>query len=117
MNKTLQDRVAIVTGGAQGLGAAICRRLADEGCHVVVADLNVDGAKQTAADIAAQTGRRTVPDKGRSFPIQGVVVANGAGQQQKGQQQSGRDPQDNETEEVPGTGPQPSVTETSCSSR
>jgi sorbitol-6-phosphate 2-dehydrogenase len=60
MNKVLQDRIAIVTGGAQGLGAAICRRLADEGCHVVVADLNLEGAEQTAADIAAQTGRRTL---------------------------------------------------------
>jgi sorbitol-6-phosphate 2-dehydrogenase len=63
MNKTLQDRIAIVTGGAQGLGAAICRRLADEGCHVVVADLNSEGAEQTAADIAAQTDRRTIAIK------------------------------------------------------
>jgi len=60
MNTVLQDKIAIVTGGAQGLGAAICRRLADEGCHVVVADLNLEGAEQTAADIAAQTGRRTL---------------------------------------------------------
>jgi sorbitol-6-phosphate 2-dehydrogenase len=60
MNKALQDRIAIVTGGAQGLGAAICRRLADEGCHVVVADLNLEGAEQTAADVAAQTGRRAI---------------------------------------------------------
>jgi sorbitol-6-phosphate 2-dehydrogenase len=56
----LQDKIAVVTGGAQGLGAAICRRLADGGCHVVVADLNADGAEQTAADIAAQTGQRTL---------------------------------------------------------
>ena len=63
MNKVLQDKIAIVTGGAQGLGAAICRRLADEGCHVVVADLNLEGAEQTAAEIAAQTGRRTLATK------------------------------------------------------
>jgi sorbitol-6-phosphate 2-dehydrogenase len=60
MVSALQDKIAVVTGGAQGLGAAICRRLADEGCHVVVADLNMEGAEQTAADIAAQTGRRTL---------------------------------------------------------
>ena len=59
----LQNRTAIVTGGAQGLGAAICRRLADEGCHVVVADLNLAGAEETADDIEAQTDRRAVPVK------------------------------------------------------
>jgi sorbitol-6-phosphate 2-dehydrogenase len=56
----LQDRIAVVTGGAQGLGAAICRRLAEEGCHVVVADLNLGGAKETAADIAEHAGRRAI---------------------------------------------------------
>ncbi len=60
MEKPLQDRIAIVTGGAQGLGAAICQRLAGEGAHVVVADLNLDGAEATAAAIEAQTGRRTL---------------------------------------------------------
>jgi sorbitol-6-phosphate 2-dehydrogenase len=67
----LQDEIAIVTGGAQGLGAAICRRLADEGCHVVVADLNLEGAEQAAADIAAQTGRRTlIAEAVDEFPVE-----------------------------------------------
>ena len=52
MSKLLQDRVAIVTGGAQGLGAAICQRLAQEGCHVTVADLNFEKAQETAKAIA-----------------------------------------------------------------
>jgi sorbitol-6-phosphate 2-dehydrogenase len=60
MGKTLQDRVAIVTGGAQGLGEAICRRLVREGAHVVVADLNLAGAERVTAEIAAQTGQRAV---------------------------------------------------------
>jgi len=60
MGKLLQGRVAIVTGGAQGLGEAICWRLAREGAHVVVADLNREGAEQVAAGIAAQTGQRAV---------------------------------------------------------
>jgi sorbitol-6-phosphate 2-dehydrogenase len=60
MEKQLQDRIAIVTGGAQGLGEAICWRLAREGAHVVVADLNLAGAERVAAGIAAQTGRRAV---------------------------------------------------------
>jgi sorbitol-6-phosphate 2-dehydrogenase len=58
--KTLQDRIALVTGGAQGLGEAICQRLAREGAHVVVADLNLVSAEQVAADIVAETGRRAI---------------------------------------------------------
>ncbi|HRA66432.1 MAG TPA: SDR family NAD(P)-dependent oxidoreductase, partial [Caldilinea sp.] len=40
----LTGRVALVTGGAQGLGAALCLRLAREGCDVMVADLNSEQA-------------------------------------------------------------------------
>ena len=63
MPRTLEDKIALVTGGAQGLGEAICHRLALEGAHVVVADLNIDGAQQVAADITAQTGRRSLAVK------------------------------------------------------
>jgi sorbitol-6-phosphate 2-dehydrogenase len=59
-NQPLLDQVAIVTGAAQGLGAAIAARLAEEGAHVVVADLNLDGAQQVAAIVAQATGRRTL---------------------------------------------------------
>jgi len=58
MDKLLQDRIAIVTGGAQGLGEAICHRLAREGAHVIVADLNLDGARRVADEIMASTDRR-----------------------------------------------------------
>lgn len=43
----LQDRVAIVTGGAQGIGKAIADKLSEEGASVVVADLNEEGAQRT----------------------------------------------------------------------
>jgi len=56
----LQDRIAIVTGGAQGLGEALCHRLAREGAHVVVADLNLAGAEHVTAGIMAQTDRRAI---------------------------------------------------------
>src|SRR4051794_30958594 len=59
-NQPLLDQVAIVTGAAQGLGAAIVARLAEEGAHVVVADLNLSGAQQVATIVAQATGRRTL---------------------------------------------------------
>jgi 2-hydroxycyclohexanecarboxyl-CoA dehydrogenase len=40
-----------VTGGASGIGAATCRRLAAEGARVAVADLNLDGARAVAGEI------------------------------------------------------------------
>jgi len=60
MGPILEDRIAIVTGGAQGLGEAICHRLAREGAHVAVADLDLDGAQRVAADLAARAGRRAI---------------------------------------------------------
>lgn len=57
---SLEGKVAIVTGGAQGLGHAICERLAREGCSVVIADVNRAGAEATAAEIAATTGRTAI---------------------------------------------------------
>ena len=55
----LLDRIALVTGGAQGLGAAICLRLAEEGAHVIVADLNDAGTQETAQSVHNETDRRT----------------------------------------------------------
>lgn len=60
MTNVLQDKIALVTGGGQGLGQAICQRLAAEGAHVVVADLNSEAATTTAATIAAGTGRQVL---------------------------------------------------------
>lgn len=57
----LLDRMALVTGGAQGLGAALALRLAEEGCDVAIADLNLDQTTATAHTIAAATGRRCLP--------------------------------------------------------
>jgi NAD(P)-dependent dehydrogenase (short-subunit alcohol dehydrogenase family) len=47
----LKDKVAIVTGGARGIGAAICRRYAEEGARVVVTDRLGHEAERLAAEI------------------------------------------------------------------
>lgn len=47
-----QDKVAIVTGAASGIGLATAKRLASEGCRVVIADLDADKAKEAADEIA-----------------------------------------------------------------
>jgi NAD(P)-dependent dehydrogenase (short-subunit alcohol dehydrogenase family) len=51
-----RGRVAVVTGAAAGIGAATAARLASEGAHVIVADINDDGADRVVARIAAAGG-------------------------------------------------------------
>ena len=53
------DRVAIVTGAGRGIGAATARRLAAEGAHVAVIDLEQDAADATAGTITADGGSAT----------------------------------------------------------
>ncbi len=53
----LKDRVAIVTGGAQGLGEALCYRLAKEGCFVTVSDIKYERAQEVAEKITREYGR------------------------------------------------------------
>ena len=54
----LSGRLAIVTGGASGIGSGICRVLAEQGADVVVADINVGGAEPVAKEIEAM-GRKS----------------------------------------------------------
>jgi rhamnulose-1-phosphate aldolase/alcohol dehydrogenase len=54
----LAGRVALITGGASGIGRATARLFAARGAHVVVADLNVDGAQEVADEIVATHGLR-----------------------------------------------------------
>ena len=48
MCSRFKGKVAIVTGGGNGLGAAVCKRLASEGARVVVADIDKDAADRVS---------------------------------------------------------------------
>jgi NAD(P)-dependent dehydrogenase (short-subunit alcohol dehydrogenase family) len=86
---TLKDRVAIVTGGAQGIGRAIVDKLAAEGATVVVVDLNGAGAEAAAAanpgavgmqaDVSSQDDvSRVVNDTVSRFGKLDILVNNAA---------------------------------------
>ena len=57
---TLEGKVALVTGGAQGLGEAICRTLSEIGATVVVADIREDQAEALASELETN-GKKVQP--------------------------------------------------------
>src|SRR3954468_18189435 len=70
----LEQRIALVTGGASGIGAATARRLAAEGARVAIADLNVDGARGVAGEIDGPAGGVGVGARGVAGEIDGTAV-------------------------------------------
>ncbi|MFN2340191.1 MAG: SDR family NAD(P)-dependent oxidoreductase [Halanaerobium sp.] len=55
----LEGKVALVTGGGQGLGEGIAKKLAEAGCNIAVADINKENAEKVAEDIRA-IGRKAI---------------------------------------------------------
>jgi 3-oxoacyl-[acyl-carrier protein] reductase len=74
----LKDRVAIVTGGAYGIGRAFCLGMADEGAKIVVADINLKAARVTAAEIEAKGGTAIAVKTDVSIPEQTLEMAKKA---------------------------------------
>jgi NAD(P)-dependent dehydrogenase (short-subunit alcohol dehydrogenase family) len=57
----LEGKKAVVTGGSRGIGKAIARELAAEGCDVVIGARTESTLREAADEIASQTGRKVVP--------------------------------------------------------
>jgi pyridoxal 4-dehydrogenase len=70
----LKDRVAIVTGAAQGIGRAIAEKLSDEGASVAVVDVNEDGAEATAEGLSGD-GLGVRADVSKPEDVQAMVDA------------------------------------------
>lgn len=60
MDLQLSDKRAVVTGGSRGIGKAVARALAAEGCDVVIAARNPETLKASAAELGAASGRKVV---------------------------------------------------------
>ncbi|MFZ2098627.1 MAG: 3-oxoacyl-[acyl-carrier-protein] reductase [Anaerolineales bacterium] len=60
---SMEGRVAIVTGGARGIGRAIVEKLASLGANVVIADMLLDLAEKSAAEISQMTNKRIIAVK------------------------------------------------------
>jgi NAD(P)-dependent dehydrogenase (short-subunit alcohol dehydrogenase family) len=65
------SQVVIVTGGGQGLGAAMAQRFAAEGATVVIGDINQDAAADRACQLSAETGR---PAEGTGIDVTDSVA-------------------------------------------
>ena len=75
----LEGKVAVVTGGASGIGRAMCERFAGEGARVAVADLDEEGGGEVAAAVGGLFVRADVTSSDEVEALYGEVVARQGG--------------------------------------
>jgi NAD(P)-dependent dehydrogenase (short-subunit alcohol dehydrogenase family) len=78
MDLQLVSKRAVVTGGSRGIGKAVARVLAQEGCDVALAARTPEPLQEAAAELAAATGRRVVPvgvDTGSTDSVAAMVAS------------------------------------------
>jgi 3-oxoacyl-[acyl-carrier protein] reductase len=84
MPEDFAGKVAVVTGGASGIGAATCRAFAIQGAHVAVIDRDAAAARKVAAEIAGNRGNATahpldVTDRGGFAAVAAQIAAAAGG--------------------------------------
>ena len=81
MPESFKDKVAIVTGGASGIGQALCEELGRRGAKVVAADIHQERAERVVAAISATGGKAEAArlDVTRSEEVQKLVDRTGSG--------------------------------------
>ena len=70
-------RLTIVTGGASGIGRAICEVFAEEGARLTIADIDVEGGEQTLANVRAAGGEAqfVATDVSKEADVEAMVRA------------------------------------------
>jgi NAD(P)-dependent dehydrogenase (short-subunit alcohol dehydrogenase family) len=71
---TLDNKIALITGAASGMGKAMALGYAREGAHVAIADLNVDGAKAVVEEIEAAGGSASAKALNVSNPEESKAI-------------------------------------------
>lgn len=56
-DRDFAGKIALITGSASGIGRAVAQKLAQEGAHVVIADINAEGGQQAADELQKQFGK------------------------------------------------------------
>ena len=74
----LRDKVAVITGGASGIGRSCARRFAAEGARVVLGDINVEAAVEAAAEIESAGGTAYAVRLDAAAPADNVAMIQAA---------------------------------------
>ncbi|NCO58852.1 MAG: short chain dehydrogenase [Deltaproteobacteria bacterium CG_4_10_14_3_um_filter_51_14] len=96
--ESFQDKVAVITGGASGIGAAIALALAREGCHIAIMDADIAGLKAyeekltgmgfpvlaLSGDVSSEADCRNTIDRTRERWGKVAILVNNAGITQRG---------------------------------